>query len=89
LQTPNRGGRNKEAGMTVVLSQSSPPCSPVSDSERQIQPLTTSPQLIAMRARIAAEWKDLVYREALRMSGALRQILANSNNASRTQLVSN
>lgn len=70
--------------MTVIQSPvSSPPYSPVTDQ----QPSTTSPQLIAMRAKINSEWKDLVYREALRMSGALRQILAQTNNSTRTQLV--
>lgn len=42
-----------------------------------------SPTLIAIRARISTEWKDLVYREALRMTGALRQIQSNN----RSQLV--
>ena len=50
--------------------------------------LTISPQLIAKKARINAEWQDLVYREALRMSGSLRQILLqNINNNVRSQLV--
>lgn len=66
----------------ATVNVSSPPVSPVTQ-----QPTTTSPQLVAMRARINAEWKDLVYREALRMAGALRQILAQSNNSSRNQLV--
>ena len=46
-----------------------------------------SPTLVAIRARISNEWKDLVYREALRMTGALRQISNQSNN--RSQLVIN
>lgn len=56
---------------------------------REIQPgLITSPQLVAARARIRGEWKDLVYREALRMTSALRQILSQgNNNANRSQLV--
>lgn len=64
---------------------SSPPVSPLSPDNIIQHPLTTSPQLVAVRARINAEWRDLVYREALRMTGALRQILGQNN--TRNQLV--
>lgn len=49
----------------------------------------TSPQLIAKKARRMSEWKDLIYREALTMSGALRQIQSHNNNSNnaRSQLV--
>ena len=71
----------------AIVPVSSPPVSPVTQQAQLQQPTTTSPQLVAMRARINSEWRDLVYREALRMAGALRQILAQSNNSSRNQLV--
>lgn len=72
---------------TSTTPLSSPPISPVTSDDLVRHPLTTSPQLVAMKARINAEWRDLVYREALRMTGALRQILGQSNNSSRSQLV--
>lgn len=77
----------------TTVPVSSPPVSPVTQpaqaqaQAQSQQPSTTSPQLVAMRARVNAEWRDLVYREALRMAGALRQILAQTNNSSRNQLV--
>ena len=46
----------------------------------------SSPQLFALQARQKGEWKDLIYREALRMTGALRQLLTSGNN-NRSQLV--
>lgn len=49
-------------------------------------PSIRSPQLFARQARQKGEWKDLIYREALRMTGALRQILT-SGNSNRSQLV--
>jgi hypothetical protein len=73
---------------TATSPLSSTPGSPITLQPSQ-QPMTTSPQLVAMRARISAEWRDLIYREALRMAGALRQILAQSSNSSRNQLVRN
>ena len=48
---------------------------------------TSSPQLFALQARQKGEWKDLIYREALRMTGALRQIITGGSN-NRSQLVS-
>ena len=40
-----------------------------------------------MKARITAEWRDLIYREAARMTGALRQIISQTSNSNRIQLV--
>lgn len=48
-------------------------------------PPTHSPQLFALQARQKGEWKDLIYREALKMSGSLRQIISGNN--PRSQLV--
>lgn len=47
----------------------------------------SSPQIFALQARQMGEWKDLIYREALRMTGTLRQIHTSGNN-NRSQLVS-
>lgn len=60
---------------------------PLSPAEKNsISPLpTNSPQLFARQARQKGEWKDLIYREALKMSGSLRQIISGNN--TRSQLV--
>lgn len=54
-------------------------------SSPKIQSIS-SPQIFARQARQMGEWKDLIYREALRMTGALRQIHTSGNN-NRSQLV--
>lgn len=60
----------------------------VTNTKNSSVPSISSPQLFAIQARQKGEWKDLIYREALRMTGALRQLLTNSNN-NRSQLVNN
>lgn len=72
------GQSQRESTQSHSKTVASPPTSAKSNS------VTISPQLVAKKARINAEWKDLIYREALRMAGSLRQQI---NNNSRSQLV--
>jgi hypothetical protein len=58
-----------------------------SGSNETIDRTTSSPSLMVLRARVNASWKDLIYREALRMTGSLRQSGSSSN--SRSQVVNN
>lgn len=58
-----------------------------SGSNETINRTTSSPSLMVLRARVNASWKDLIYREALRMTGSLRQSGSSSN--SRSQVVNN
>ena len=73
----------------VPLTTTSSITSPVSPSTLNNGSLTSSPTLMALKARVNADWKDLIYREALRMAGSLRQLLAQYGNSSssRSQLV--
>ena len=76
----------------MIISHSSRSTSPTSEilsknSQSSAEPFISSPQIVAMKARITAQWQDLIYREALRMTGALRQIISQTSNNNRIQLV--